>query len=66
MAIPISLPCIGSRLPTSRMTANPMPGMSGISHAFSRNQPDVTDTSAGTCQPFISDSSSSEIERRLR
>ncbi len=41
VAIPISLPCIGSRLPMSRISANPMPGISGINHAFSRNHPDV-------------------------
>ena len=39
-AMPISLPFIGIRLPKPDDRANAMPGMSAISQAFSRNQPD--------------------------
>ena len=38
---PTSEPFIGRRLPSRMMTKKAMPGMTGISQAFSRNQPVV-------------------------
>src|SRR5829696_2411411 len=40
-AMPTSDPCMGSRLPNRMITKNAAPGMTGISHAFSRNQPEL-------------------------
>ncbi len=38
-ATPTSEPCIGSFLPNRMMTANAIPGISGINHALFRNHP---------------------------
>ena len=66
-AMPISEPLNGIRLPTAMISANAIAGMSAISQAFSRNHPDCSSVLlARARQPFISESSSSEIERRLR
>ena len=71
LAMPSSLPPRGNFLPKNRMAKNATAGMTGISQAFSTNQPvAITGGAFGFCseqhQPFISDSSSSAIDRRLR
>ncbi len=61
-AMPMSAPpfvYFAVRLPKSRMTKNDSPGMNGISQALSRNH-------MASRQPFISDSSSRSMLRRLR
>ena len=65
-ARPSSAPFIGRRLPNRMMSQNAAPGMTGISQAFSRNQPAGRSAASDNDQPFISFSSSSEIDRRLR
>ena len=66
-AMPISAPLNGIRLPMPMISANAMPGTRAISQAFSRNHPELSSVLLRRArQPFISDSSSSEIERRLR
>ena len=66
-ASPTSAPCIGRRLPNRMMTPKAMPGISGISQACSRNQPAGSSAAVTEVrQPFISLSSSREIDRRLR
>ena len=39
-ATPNSLPFFGMRLPKKIMSANEIAGITGIIHAFSKNQPD--------------------------
>ncbi len=58
-AMPISAPFFGRRFPKNRMRKNEAAGMSGISHACSRNQPMPR-------QPFISARSSRSTLLRLR
>ena len=51
-ATPTSEPFIGRRLPNRMMTTKAMPGMSGISQAFSRNQP-LEAASISYCLPTV-------------
>ena len=62
-ATPSSAPFIGSRLPNRMMRAKATPGISGISQAFSMNQPAGSSCHVIRC---ISLSSSRAMERRLR